>query len=302
MSVVPVWAHLPGPVDFVRAIVEDLRDGHIVIAGIPVEYVGGVAVEVAEVSRRERLGVWSAIGTDEARTATPEGLIRAHGARNRSGGGVIWVNSIDNEAAKSWINYVNEFASKDTAPKVCVAMTTSCAKECKEEKHLRRRIWFDFVTSTDSRVLVERRCRQGRYGHVQMELKCELVTKLAGSNLSNAERMSTTKLSKLFDLKTYREEDVWAAQVAVLLPFVDKERRRILKQYSGYWRVPSFRQEEDLEVGEMWTQAQKSGVLEQEKRRLEWLRRVRNDLAHNKAISWGTFMSATTLKFTDFAN
>lgn len=302
MSVVPVWSQLPGPIDFVRVIVEDLRDGHIVIAGMPYEYVGGIAVEVAEASKRERLGVWSAIGTEEARTATPEALIRANSARNRSASGVIWVNSIDNEAAKPWIKYVNEFASKDAAPKVCVAMTTSCARECKEEKHLRRRLWFDFVTPTDSRVLAERYCRQGQYSQVQMELMCELVTKLAGSNLSSAEGMSRGKLSKLFDIRTYREEDVWAAQVAVLLPFVDKERRRILKQYSGCWRVRRFQQEEHLEVGEMWTQAQKPGVLEQEKRRLEWLRRVRNDLAHNKVISWGTFISATTLKFTDFAN
>ena len=269
---------------------------------MPFEYAGDVAVEVAEASKRERLGVWSTVGTDEARNASPEALIGPHGAENRSGGSVIWVDAIDNEVATSWINYLNEFASMDVAPKVCVSMTTSCAKKCEEEKHLRRRLWLDYVTSTDSRVLVERHCRQGQYSQVQMELKCELVTKLAGSSLSSAEQMARGKLSKLFDIKTHRKEDVWAAQVAVLLPFVDKERRRILKQYSGCWRVPRFRQEEDLEVGEMWTQAQQSRVLEQEKRRLEWLRRVRNDLAHNKVISWGTFMSAITLKFADFAN
>ena len=302
MSVVPVWSLLPGPIDFVYAIVGDLRDGHFVIAGIPHEYARDVAVEVAEASKREQLGVWSTVGIDEARMASADALIRTHGTENRSGSGIIWVNAIDNEVATSWINYANEFASKDITPKVCVAVPTSCARKCKEEKHLRRRLWLDFVTSTDSRVLVERHCRQGRYSRVQMELKCELVTKLAGSNLSSAERMATGKLSKLFDIKTHRKEDVWAAQVAVLLPFVDKERRRILKQYPGCWRVPRFRQEEDLEVGEMWMQAQQSRVLEQEKRRLEWLRRVRNDLAHNKVISWGTFMSAITLKFADFAN
>lgn len=61
-----------------------------------------------------------------------------------------------------------------------------------------------------------------------------------------------------------------------------------------------IRRLEDLEIGDMAAQARRFRVLETEQRRLDWLRRVRNALAHNEIVPWGTLVSPVALQIVDF--
>ena len=56
----------------------------------------------------------------------------------------------------------------------------------------------------------------------------------------------------------------------------------------------------DLEIGDMATQARLGGPLVAERQRLDWLRRVRNALAHSKVVPWGTLTSPIAVHIADF--
>ena len=57
---------------------------------------------------------------------------------------------------------------------------------------------------------------------------------------------------------------------------------------------------ENLEIGDLAAQARLVGVPEPERQRLQWLRRVRNALAHNKVVSWQTLTSPIAIRIVDF--
>ena len=307
MSFALAWARLPGPSDFIRTVVGDLRDGNIVVAGLPNPYLKHIALEVAETSKLERLGMWFTVGSKEAQTTPPQDSIDARIAGVQNSRWVIWVDASDNESASTWINFANHAASSDTAPSVCVAVANSCAEKCNEEKHLRRRLWKDFVSPTDSRVITERRCRQSGRSRLHTDLKCALIAELAGANLSKAALMSEDKLSGLFDTNKFDHKLIWAAQVSVLYPLIDRERRRLLELYQDQWDLPHDRVDgrticnlDEFEVGDMCAQAYKKPILKPELKRLKWLRQIRNELAHHRVISWGSLMSPIALELADF--
>ena len=50
----------------------------------------------------------------------------------------------------------------------------------------------------------------------------------------------------------------------------------------------------------MAAQARSGGPLEGEGQRLDWLRRVRNALAHNDVVPWGTLTSPIAVQIADF--
>ena len=307
MRFAPAWARLPGPSDFIRTVVGDLRDGNIVFVGLPNSYPEHIALEVAEAFKLERLGIWSTVGSKEARTTSPQDSIDARAVGDRNSRRVIWVNAKDNETASSWINFANSVAGADTTPSVCIAMAISRAEKCNEEKRLRRRLWQDFVSPMDSRVIAERHCRQSGRSRLHTELKCALITELAGANLSEADLMSKDKLSKLLDTNKFDHKLIWAAQVSVLFPLVDRERRRLLEQYHDHWDLPHDRSDgrkiynlDEFEIGDMYIQAKRKPILKLELKRINWLRRMRNELAHYKAISWGSLMLPIALEIADF--
>ena len=102
-------------------------------------------------------------------------------------------------------------------------------------------------------------------------------------------------------------EYIWRAQVSVLLPLVESERRRQLDAYRALWRLPHLRKDgkeivtlENLEIGDMAAQAGSVGVPKPERQRLGWLRRVRNALAHNEVVSWQTLTSPIAIRILDF--
>ena len=60
------WARLPGPADFLAAVVDDLAEGNSVLVGLPADVPPeSVSVEIAEAVHRGGLGRWERISTTE---------------------------------------------------------------------------------------------------------------------------------------------------------------------------------------------------------------------------------------------
>lgn len=309
MSFPHTWARLPGPADFLDAIVEDLTDRSSVLVGLPNEApVPVVGLEIADAIKLKGLGRWETVRSTEVSVTTPlEFIARRFDGRDAEGF-VLWIDAMNGDAvATAWADYARRFAGIEKTPRICIAMSAACAEACMEEKGLRRRLWRDFVTASDARVLVERLGRRFGRSPEHIALKSALIAELAGPDLACAERLAREPLRRILAVRNHPPECIWAAQVSVLFPLVERERRRLLDVYRGLWRMPHLRDDgkeiqhlEDLEIGDMAAQAWQVRALEIERRRLDWLRRVRNALAHNEIVPWGTLVSHIARQVIDF--
>ncbi len=296
--------------DFLYAITEDLANGNTVIAGLPEGTSSRIAVEVAEEVKRKGLGQWSAVRSVETGQRTPEQSVTQRSQSGNAKGLVLWVDATgEDTAAKAWSEYVLRFAGvpEFELPRICIAMHTACADSCREARGLRRRFWKDFVTSTDSRVLAERHVRRFEHSDAHATLKCTLIAELAGPDLALATELANTSLERILDPDSHPSESIWAAQISILFPLIERERRRLLETYRDFWSLPYSREDgreiqrlEKLEIGDMAAQAQQSRALRNEWERLDWLRRVRNNLAHLRIVSWATLNSPIARQIVDF--
>ena len=301
---------MPGPADFLESIVEDMTDRIAVLAGLP----DGIpeadfAVEIAEAVQRRGLGRWEAVRCAESCKTTPSESISRRFNGADAGSFVLWVDATNGgSTATAWADHARLYAEFEESPRICIAMNTACAETCREDKRLRQRLWRDFVTASDSRVLVERLGRRcGRHPE-HIALKSALIAELAGSDLSLAERLAAERLGQILISGNHPPERIWSAQVGVLFPIVERERRRLLDVHRDLWRLPHTREDgkeiqcpEDLEIGDMAFQAKEWGrALKPEWLRLNWLHRIRNALAHNEIVLWGTLISPIALEIVDF--
>lgn len=295
--------------DFLDAITEDLANRNTVIVGLPDGMSSGIAVAIAEVIRRRGLGQWSAVRSVETGQQAPAQSVTQRSQSGNAKSLMLWVDATGKgTAAKAWSEYALRFAGSPESPRICIAMHTDCADSCREDRGLRRRFWKDFVTSTDSRVLAERHVRLLEHSEAHTALKCTLVAELAGPDLDAATQLSDAPLEDILAPRKYPLESIWAAQISVLFPLIERERRRLLETYRGFWNLPHVREDgreiqllEKLEIGDMATQAkQQGGVLRKEQECLEWLRRVRNNLAHLKIVPWATLNSPIARQIVDF--
>lgn len=309
MSFPHAWARLPGPADFLETIVEDLTDRSSVLVGLPDEAPStAVALEIADAIKRNGLGRWETVPSKEVDITSPLAFIARRCDGRDAEGFVLWIDAMNGDAAATaWADYTRRFALIQKTPRICIAMGAACAEKCSEDKGLRRRLWQDFVTASDARVLMERLGR--RFGHSQehIALKSALIAELAGPDLAFAERLAEEPIGRILTARDHPPERIWAAQVSVLFPLVERERRRLLDVHRNLWRMPHLREDgqaiqrlEDMEIGDMAAQAWHVRALETERRRLDWLRRVRNALAHNEIVPWGTLVSPIALQITDF--
>lgn len=303
------WARLPGPADLLYAIVEDLGDRYSVFVGLPEDVSGAMfAVEVADLIKRDRRGRWEAVRATEACAISPSDSVTRRLNRGEPGGCILWVDATSSEdAAVAWIDYVRRTTEVPDIPPICIGMAAVRAASCEEDKRLRRRIWQDFVTALDSRVLVERSARRRGNGPMHTALKSALIAELAGSDVAMADRLSRQPLDRMVDAEEHPDERVWAAQVSVLLPVVERERQRLLDVHRAVWRLPHTRKDgtqaeclEDLQTGDLAFQAQRITALARERPHLDWLRRVRNALAHGERVAWGTLISPAAPQIVDF--
>lgn len=309
MSFPHTWARLPGPADFLDAIVEDLTVRSSVLVGLPDEApVPVVGLEIADAIKLNGLGRWETVRSTEVSVTTPlEFIARRFDGRDAEGF-VLWVEAMNGDsAAIAWADYARRFAGIEKMPRICIAMSAACAEACREDKGLRRRLWRDFVTASDARVLVERLGRRFGRSPEHIALKSALIAEIAGPDLAFAERLDRESLGQILASKDHPVECIWAAQVSVLFPLVERERRRLLDVYRGRWRIPHIRDDgkeiqrlEDLEIGDMAAQAWQVRALEIERQRLDGLRRVRNALAHNEIVPWDTLVSHIAFQVMDF--
>ncbi len=297
---------MPGPADFLDTILDDLTDRTAVVAGLPDAVpVSALAVEVAEMVRQRRLGPWVTIRSMEAMARPAEAIAR----RVTSSGDniVLWVETTGHgDATASWVGQVRRLAEEPKMPRLCIAADAVKAEACAEEKRLRRRMWGDFVTGLDALALVQRHGRRQGQSAAHTGLRSAVIAELAGNDLAYAERLAREPLGRVLNDCEGRREAVWAAQVATLFPVIERERQRLLRTYRSFWRLPHSRPDgsrvntlEELEIGDLSMQL--SGrSLPDERRRADWLRRVRNALAHNEPVPWSTLTSPVAVQIIDF--
>ena len=308
MSFPRAWARLPGPADLLNAVMDDLISRNSVFVGLP-ESVSGTmfAVEVAELVTRRRLSRWESIRSSEAGTAVPSELVSRRLNRRTVKEYILWVDATDAESvAAAWADYALSLSGARESPRLCIGMAATRAAMCREDRGLRRRVWCDFVSAADSRVLAERSSRRRGDGLLHAALKSALVAELAGADLAAAEQLSRSPLRCMVDTHRHPAELIWAAQVSILFPVVERERRRLLESYRSFWNLPHTRKDgtnvlnpEDLQIGDMVYQAQRVKALAGEQPRLNWLRRVRNALAHGEAVPWPILVSPVALQVAD---
>lgn len=303
------WARLPGPADFLDTVFEDLTDRVVVFAGLPDEVPPSVlAVEMADLVKLRGLGTWSVVRSSEACSTAPSDSIELRIDSGKSTGLVLWIDAtVKLAAATAWIHHATRLVEIRDMPRMFIAMSEACAIACGEEKRIRRRLWRDFVTKLDSRALVERIGRRAGYRPLHLALKSTLVAEIAGADLALAERLFRDPMGRLLHQGRHSHEKVWAAQVATLLPLVERERQQLLYSHQALWQLPHIRKDgrkisklSDLEIGDMAAQAQRGGQLEGSRKRLIWLRRVRNSLAHNEVVPWPVLVSPIALQVMDF--
>ena len=308
MSFPVQWADLPGPSDFLADLVRDLTSGYIVVGGLPRGLPhSSFSVELTECMHSRGLGSCLVLRESEVRDGSPRELYRTRVAQAGAGRVVFADARCDDAVMEAWRELVFEHLDCSNASGLCVGFHDSFAANLGERKGLRKRLWGEFVTPVDARVIVRRRERGLQRSVECVELKCALVAQLAGTDLDAAYRLSECSLKQLMDVTRFPSERVWAAQVSVLLPLVDRERRRLLKKYSELWMVPysidgsrTAHNLSDLEVSHMVRQASENRVIAKELGLLRWLRGVRNSIAHMKVVSWATLVSRDIVERMNF--
>lgn len=308
MSISTTWNRLPGPADFLDTIIEDLVGGNTVLVGIPDTIRSRCSVMIAETVKRKEIGRWAAVRSWEAHQSTLNQFIENHNSDAKRL--VLWVEATDEDTVSKWVKDArHSFADGVETPRVCIAMPMDHAEVYQEDSGLRRHLWTDFVTASDSRVLIERWGRYFGRGSMHIALKSILVAEITGSDLALAEQLAHKPLRQMLDPSESCSDHIWVAQVSVLFPLIDRERRRLLMQYQDRWHLPHIRENkqeiqciEKLEVGDMDTQVkhQYVNVNKADRELLNWLRRVRNALAHHDIVPWGTLTSPEARQIANF--
>ena len=309
MSFPRAWARLPGPADFLDTILDDLTERTAVLAGLPDEMSSSAfAVEIADLVKYRKLGRWDAVRSAEARAQAPADVLDRRMDGGNATGSVLWIDATaDDEVATAWADQVRRRGDFADMPRLCVAMSGASAEASDEDKRLRRRLWRDFVTPLDARALVERFGRRSGHRPAHIALRSTLIAELAGTDLTIAEQLLREPLGRLLETDDHPCERVWAAQVSVLFPLLERERRSMLDSHREFLRLPHTREDgtqirclSKLEIGDLAAQARLGGPLETERQRLGWLRRVRNALAHNEVVPWATLTSPIAVQIADF--
>ena len=293
------WARLPGPADFLQTLTDLITDGNSVVVVLPPETPPDdwLAVEVADRIARESALRWEAVQSADEDAANPQEFVRERMDDARTADLVLWVNATTaGLPGSAWLEQARRFSRRKGAPRICVAVGIDHVQGGTGgglEVNLRICRWSYFVTATDSRVLSEYRARKFERTAEHVALKSALVEALAGADLAAAERLTRLRVAQMLDLRRYPSERIWRAQIAILFPIVEQERRRYLINYRDRWQVPHTRRDgttiqclDDLEIGDLAHQARGFGfeMRGKERRRLEWLRRVRNALAHVEIV------------------
>ena len=124
VSLSRAWVRLPGPVDFLETVLQDLADRISVLAGLPDEMqCASLAVEIADLVKHRRLGRWEAVRSTEARTLVPSDSVARRFDGGNAAGSVLWIDATGGDvAATAWADHARRFAELPDMPRLCIAM------------------------------------------------------------------------------------------------------------------------------------------------------------------------------------
>lgn len=306
MTLPATWAQLPGPSQLIETIVDDVAEAVVSVVGVSESISDQLCSETAELAFEMSFGDWIPVSTEEE-LSRPAFTIERVAAEGRGLGCVLWVRSDDAKCVKAWLDHLKIKTLPDRANRACVSTTPEIASEVPSQPGMRARLWSDFVTATDSLVLVEREGRKVGLNPVHLRLKSEVIAALAGSDIAYASQLARQKLSRIMDDARHPTDLLWAGQVGELMRMVDRQRLRLLFRHEGLWSIPHTRKDgrivsvlRDLEIGDMDAQAPNIGIPRKDVNGIRWLNRIRRAMAHNEAIPWGTLISGATSGVIDF--
>lgn len=306
MSLPSGWARLPGPLALIETIADDVAEGMVVVVGVAEDANDFLADEVSEYTFDLALGDWILIPFEED-AGEPAGIVSQSSSDARSLRPLLWVQSSEISRVNSWVDHLRKIAPLKDAPRAFVSVACSTASEVSSRPGVRIRLWNDFVTKTDSLALVDKIGRQRSLSRAHLDLKSAVVATLAGGDIAYASRLASQKLSRIIDDPNHPRDQLWAAQVGVLMPMVDYQRKRLLHRYYERWKVPHRRMDgrvisaqDQLEIGDMDAQAYFLGIPKRDVKSIRWLNRVRRAMAHNEPVSWGVLVSAIGRTMVDF--
>ena len=303
------WSRLPGVSDYIEGLVTGLAEQRVVVAGLA-DYIANevFADEVADVVARRHLGRWHVVKSREAASVQPiSAIVRRRTDASEGGRLVLWVDAGSETAMRIWADYMSKAMRSSECPRVLISTLESMAGRDSVSDRLSTKRWSSYVTKTDCGVLAERAGRRSGSGPFHIALKRAIVAELADGNLQQAEALSQHSLERLVGMEE-GQQGVWAGQVGVLMPLIERERQSVLRQYSRCWRLPHVLQDgktisclQGLEIGDLASQSESvSGVPRAAIRRIRWPSRVRNALAHVNVVPWGTLINPTARTVADF--
>ena len=299
------WTTLPGPSDFLSKISSDLRRGSASWAYFPYATLN-VSTWIRSTLKDWK---WSRL-SEEPAISSPDAI---------QSGIVYWceVDCDSKERRDAFANLVQSARSKGLAPRICVLARSNSegsVSTLRGVEGISVSAWSDFVTSTDSRVVVERIGRNRQWSRGYVDFMSSVVSLVARNDLVKANEYARMALSKIFNDKSIDLDDLWIAQLQVLYPKIDSFRRNMIRKYQSSWVVPWEVIEEDgrvdrtvididdLEVSHLWAQISSNSVEHISSRDREDLRRAkkyRNKLAHQKVLTWAEVNSDFSSRIFD---
>ena len=293
---------LPGPAEFFRAVAEDLAGRNCVVVGFP----SGFPKDAVQSCFGRAIRTDGSSARDQLESAPPDSLVSEVVGRRSSTRSVLYIDA--RSSAEAVLNDWNMYVAKQARmvdkvqTRVCVVLPELEAYRCFEEKRFRRRLWSDFVTVLDSKVLALDRIRQLASSDEHKALKVSLVGALCGSDLLKAERYAEYSLRELVTSDADPECSVWSGQVSVLFPLIDGERISLLRDYDEFWQPnPDGSPLELKHMQDQWNShnAGHKLVFWDVYDRIEWLKYARDQLAHLKCIPWERLVLSPVMSFDD---
>ena len=282
------WTTLPGVSDYLSKIIKNLKDGNSVWLYFP--------------NAPSNFGAWV---RSELKHWQWKRLLRRSDlqAEILQSGCVYWVE-IESDSSE-FRNIFKEKIKSTRFARIGVLVRSNSQKSVKQLRGVEGisvNVWSDFVTSTDSRVLVERigRSRDWSYGYIDM--MSAIVSQLARRDLGLASEYANRGISDILSENLSRNEDIWIAQLQVLFPKIDQFRKEIIRKYRAEWKLPWLDEKaekevkniDNLEIKHLLSQIKNlpiSCIESKDFRHLQDAKKYRNKLAHQDVLSWEELIS-----------
>ena len=297
------WQSLPGPSAYVNSIVDSLKQGHLVWAYIPADRMPDRFSTVVQ-HGMESAGCskWHRIECEEVARLSLSNDYRVHCCSLPSDG---------KDFRDTLVQLSEKAHSSGVFPRILVLAHSNDSKSVAE---LRRRevvdvkVWSEYVTLTDSRVVVERAGHHQGWSRGYTDLMSSIISQVARNDIRKASNLAARSLRDILCDQSLASEDLWVGQVQSLLPEINSWRRRMLKKHANVWAVPFEREDghivtraADLEIGDLSYQASenRNRVDTEDIQLVNRLAKIRNQLAHMKKVDWTVLSDKVTRRAFD---